>query len=241
MGTPLLLQFNSTPLIRTQSESVCLSGFFEWLLTNPLGVDLCDFECISADGLLHPQIHDFLEKNQFASCVNLRKRAILRPSLDGKSYLQATLPAKRQKEYKRREKRFSELGNLECVSLENRLSADECSQAFLTLEASGWKGSQGTALDCKESERLFFQEIVHEAFSRKRLMMPALLMDGKPVAMECNFLALPGAFGFKKAFDENFFKIFSGCPLSHSQHPLLARHAGTSMDGLLLGKESVHD
>jgi hypothetical protein len=42
------------------------------------------------------------------------------------------------------------------------------------------------------------------AFERGRLLMLGLFLDGRPIALKCNFLTPPGSFAFKIAFDESY-------------------------------------
>jgi len=52
---------------------------------------------------------------------------------------------------------------------------------FLRLEATGWKGRQGTALAANARDRQFFYEVVRGAFERRRLMVLALEAGGRPL------------------------------------------------------------
>jgi hypothetical protein len=77
-------------------------------------------------------------------------------------------------------------------------------EAFLDLEASGWKGKEGTAMKNLPADAAFFREATRGAFERGQLLMLGLFLDGRPIALKCNFLAPPGSFAFKIAFDESF-------------------------------------
>jgi hypothetical protein len=44
-------------------------------------------------------------------------------------------------------------------------------------------------------------------------MMLGLYLDGRPVAMKCNFLAAPGSFSFKIAYDEGLGRFSPGMQL----------------------------
>jgi hypothetical protein len=85
--------------------------------------------------------------------------------------------------------------------------------SFLKLEASGWKGREGSAFASSDSTRRFFQEVAAEAFRRQRLMMLALEIDGKPIAQKFNLLAGRGSFAFKIAYDEAYAPYSPGLQL----------------------------
>src|SRR3546814_18412078 len=59
---------------------------------------------------------------------------------------------------------------------------------FLTLEQSGWKGTEGTAIACDPAEASFFRESVTAAFAAERLAFLRIDFEGKPIAMLVNFL-----------------------------------------------------
>ena len=107
-------------------------------------------------------------------------------------------------------RRLGQLGQLESRTLQADGNLDPWIEAFLQLEASGWKGRQGTALAVHKNERLFFESVVREAFARQRLMMLGLFLDDKPLALKCNFLMGEGAVAFKIAFDEEYARYSPG-------------------------------
>lgn len=83
------------------------------------------------------------------------------------------------------------------------MSADPAAvDTFLALEASGWKGREGTALAADPAHAAFFREACAALGAVGRLQVIALMADGRPVAMKCNGIAGNRVFGFKQAFDE---------------------------------------
>ena len=76
--------------------------------------------------------------------------------------------------------------------------------AFLRLEASGWKGKEGSALACREDDRRFVAAVFPEAFRRGRLHITGLDLAGRPLARHCMIAAGEGAFTFKIAYDEAY-------------------------------------
>src|SRR5690606_12205873 len=97
--------------------------------------------------------------------------------------------------------RLSELGELRFQRRRDDQGIDEWTESFLTLEASGWKGSTGHAMARNEATASLFREALAGAAPRGRLERLALTLDGQPIAMLANFLTPPGAFSFKTAFD----------------------------------------
>jgi hypothetical protein len=72
----------------------------------------------------------------------------------------------------------------------------------MRLEASGWKGNNGTALACREDDQRFVGAVLPEAFRRARLRITGLDLGGKALARHMMIGAGEGAFTFKIAYDE---------------------------------------
>lgn len=53
-------------------------------------------------------------------------------------------------------------------------------------------------------------QVAREAYRRDRLFMTSLRLNGKPLAMNCDFLGGGGCFSFKTAYDEEFAKYTPG-------------------------------
>jgi CelD/BcsL family acetyltransferase involved in cellulose biosynthesis len=75
---------------------------------------------------------------------------------------------------------------------------------FLRLEASGWKGREGTALASDAGHSAFFRSICEDYARMDRLQLLDLSVAGHIVAMKCNFLAGEVVFCFKIAYDEQY-------------------------------------
>src|SRR5205823_5287346 len=81
---------------------------------------------------------------------------------------------------------------------------------FLQLEASGWKGQQGSALACTETSRRFASEVLSAAFHRGRLLGVEVAIEGRVIARCVSLLAREGAVAFKTAYDEAFAEFSPG-------------------------------
>ena len=63
----------------------------------------------------------------------------------------------------------------------------------MQLEASGWKGQNGTAMKSSASTAAFFRDIVREGFRRGRVLGLQLRAGDRPVAQRVSFVEAPGA------------------------------------------------
>lgn len=95
-----------------------------------------------------------------------------------------------------------EFGDMRC--------ADGAVETFLELEASGWKGEEGTAMACDPGSAAFFAQMCEWFDQRERLRMRVMQGDEKTIVMICNVAAGNALFSFKTAFDEDFRKYAPG-------------------------------
>lgn len=142
--------------------------------------------------------------------VHRHDRAMLRSALDAESYWETHVRAKKRKEIRRLQKRLAELGAVEQRRLEKRAELPHWCADFLTLEAAGWKGREGTALACSPADAAFFRAACAAAFDAGRLHFLRIDLDGQPIAMLANFRHGEGAFSFKIAFDEELGRFSPG-------------------------------
>lgn len=142
--------------------------------------------------------------------VHRHDRALLESDLPPEAYYEQTVRKKKRKELKRLSNRLAELGRVETSRLTSREELVPWCDDFLRLEASGWKGQGGTALTCDASTKAFFRESIEAAFDECKLAFLRLDLDGRAIAMLVNFLAPPGSFSFKIAFDEDYARFSPG-------------------------------
>lgn len=193
-----------TPLIRISYARECMNTFLDWL-ASARECALMDFNLVSGDGPFHQLLGDCLTARGASSLeVESYERAVLRHKESADEYLRAARSRDHRKDLGRKRRRLSELGQLEFNALELGGDIDGWIEEFLQLEASGWKANGAGAFACIQANRDYFVSIAKAAFAKERLTMLALRLDGKPVAMKCNFISEPGSFAFKIAFDENY-------------------------------------
>jgi CelD/BcsL family acetyltransferase involved in cellulose biosynthesis len=202
-----------TPLIRASHAKECLRAFAKWLAEES-GNALLEMPCVAADGPFH-QHWNALCKERALVCFTdeQHSRALLKPLGSSEDYLHNALSRKRRKELKRQENRLAELGHLAYECLETAADAPRWIEEFLQLEAKGWKGREGTAFACAEADQAFFLSLALGAYERGQLMLLALRLDGKPLAMKFNMLSGEGGFAFKIAFDEDYARFSPGALL----------------------------
>jgi len=200
-----------TPLLRRGYARGCLEAFLGWL-AGSRHASMMQWGHIANDGPFYGALQGVLADTGRRKFVSRTfSRAVLRPRPDAESYLRESLPGSSRKELRRLERRLSEAGGPVAYStLQPGAAVEPWIAAFLALEAGGWKGRRGSAMDCSKPGRRFFHAIAAGAAQRRRLMMLALTAGGRTVAMKCNFLAHDGAFAFKIAYDEAYARFSPG-------------------------------
>ena len=73
------------------------------------------------------------------------------------------------------------------IVVEDRAGDVAAVEDFLWLEASGWKGKNGTALSSSPAEVAFFRDVCAGLAARGKLELVAMRVDERLIAMTCNF------------------------------------------------------
>jgi CelD/BcsL family acetyltransferase involved in cellulose biosynthesis len=200
-----------TPLVRATHTRACLTAFLCWLGGSEAGALLLELGGVTADGAFHRALVRQLRAQARPSFLDERAaRACFRPRESAEAYLAAACSGIHLKEMRRLRRRLADGGRLTLEALPRGGDVEGWLREFLALEASGWKGRSGTALDCRTADREFLLAVGLAAHHRERLDLLALRLDGRPVAMKLNVRAAPGAFALKIAFDEAFARFSPG-------------------------------
>jgi len=120
-------------------------------------------------------------------------------------YVERQLGGSRRKELRRCFRRLSESvgGGLGVVELVSTRGVGAAVEAFLALEAAGWKGHDGGAMGVRPHERAWFTESARAAAAHGGIEVLALVGDhGDPVAMAVDLTTDRVRFTFKIAYDE---------------------------------------
>jgi CelD/BcsL family acetyltransferase involved in cellulose biosynthesis len=158
----------------------------------------------SADDQVAEVLHEILaDRRAPAQVLRRLTRTKLEPGLDGSSYLERALPAKKRREQGRHRRRLSELGRLEVTS--HRMPDEACAafEEFLTLEASGWKGRAGSALSQRGGGTPEFVRAAVAGLAQEGLVDVMMLrLDGRAVASQVLLWCGDVAHTWKCAYDE---------------------------------------
>ncbi|WP_425232998.1 GNAT family N-acetyltransferase [Sphingorhabdus sp.] len=182
------------------------------------------FKGFALDGTVAKALEEICrEQRRRFALFHREERALLEHGLSPEAYLEATLRGKKRKELRRQQNRLAELGQLDFQRTDGSEEIDGWIDEFLALERRGWKGANGSALDCADSTRNLFRGALHGAANEGKLELLALRLNGRAIAMLVNFMTPPGAFSFKTAFDEDYARFSPGVLLQLHNLALLER------------------
>jgi CelD/BcsL family acetyltransferase involved in cellulose biosynthesis len=137
------------------------------------------------------------------------ERAALERRLDD-DYVRSTLCGKHFRDLRRKGRKLeSELGDIAFV---DRAGDPHAVDDFLTLEAAGWKGEEGTALAPGPGAE-FFRAICGTFAEAGRLQMLTMQAGDRTVAMQSALIASEGLFCFKITYDESLGRFSPGTQL----------------------------
>ena len=196
----------STPLIHEEWPREAWGAILDW--SRGVGAAVIEFPVLLAEGDSYKSMIDVLRDRTLLSFpIDHFTRAFLS---DGARVGVPGISASTRNQLARKRRRLEEMGQLEFRALQGDDDIDAWIEDFLRLEAGGWKGEEGTAILCRQEDAEYFRRICRASFALGRLHMPCLMLDGKAIAMQCNFLTQGGAFSWKVAYDESFSKFSPG-------------------------------
>ncbi|BBB11346.1 GNAT family N-acetyltransferase [Sphingopyxis sp. FD7] len=214
--------FHGAPLVRAGFEALFWSILLGWCDAAPWARTLLHVPRLTEHGPLHRALIDVArQRGGEAVAVHREERALLESDLSPAAYWEAAVRAKKRKELRRQANRLAEQGPVAFRRWRAGDPAGPWIDAFLALEARGWKGRAGSALASQGDTEAWFRAIVPAAAAAGRLDMRALDLDGRPLAMLVNFLCPPGGFSFKTAFDEDHARFSPGVLLQQANLDLL--------------------
>jgi CelD/BcsL family acetyltransferase involved in cellulose biosynthesis len=239
-GAANLYQFCGTPLVSRDHASAVIGMWLEgvsrgiwpavWSLPNVR---------VNSSFVLLVQRHA-RERGLQVRLVSPYTRPLLtRNAGSFERHVETCLAKGRRKDIQRSIRRLRELGELRFERAEHPERVRALVSDFLTIEASGWKGTAGTA---------FLAHPSHAAFARAAFqgsgeapvaaVMDALLLDGRPIALSVNLRSGRTLFTPKGTYDEHLRSLSPGIVLEYMvverlfhEHDWDLMDACTTVDG----------
>lgn len=203
--------FFGAPLLRKGQEAAAWAHLLAQLDDAPWAGHFLHLTRLDPDGPAVAALRDCCARERRPiKIIDRYERALLRSDLDAETYWTTHVRAKKRKEIRRLLNRLADHGAVTHHRLDPARDVAAWTRDFLTLEASGWKGQEGTALDSAPGTRAYFSESLAHAARQNMLDMLRIDVDGRAIAMLVNFRHGRGAYSYKIAFDEDFARYSPG-------------------------------
>jgi hypothetical protein len=200
-----LYTFSCTPLIDRTLAPSAAEGLVRVLAD--AGRNEWHMPRLNVDGLACREFLAALQRSNvpFAFC-DAFERASFDRSLSFEEYMAGRLSARRRKDLLRNRRRLDARGVVKHTAHTQGNGLRQAVQAFLSLEARGWKGQKGTAFASAASTKSFAEQAFHGCQTRVDL----LSINDLPIAASVAVMAGRVAFTVKCAFDESFRSYSAG-------------------------------
>lgn len=209
-GTPILRTWSNpfgplgTPLVDSDDPAGVIEDFFQMLARPHLKLPkVFVLPEVRLDGPFAMLLGQFAEARGLPLAVaNRVERPHLRADAEGEDYLRAALGGHRLRELRRLKRRLGAVGRLDYVVARQPEAVRLAIEAFLALEASGWKGRARTAMAVDRYRAAFVREAAERLAARDLCRVHALVLDGKTIASLVVFIESSVAYTWKTAYDE---------------------------------------
>lgn len=137
-------------------------------------------------------------------------RAMLKLDDCGEPYLQKILSSKKKRDYRRKMRRLSELGDVKWHLLYKNQVCQKHIETFLTLENKGWKGAQRTSLASSKNQKAFFREMIDFFNLHSGTFFTEMMLDNQVIVSTANLISGRAGFGFKIGWHTDYAKMSPG-------------------------------
>jgi CelD/BcsL family acetyltransferase involved in cellulose biosynthesis len=193
----------ATPVIDRDLLEEALAAMLDAIAADARLPHFVALDAMATDGATMQALSHVLRARGGAPCVLTEaRRPMLASALDGRQYLQQALSGSSRKKLRQHRRRLAEKGRLEYRIDSAPEAVGQAVEAFLQLEASGWKGRQGTALLSDAADAAFVRSMVPTLAQQGDAQVHALYLEGKPLSVQIVLRAGTAAFTWKTAYDE---------------------------------------
>lgn len=201
-----------TPLVDHDDPVGFMEDFFGMLAQPQLKFpDVFVLPETRTDGPFAAALHAVAEARNLPLLLNGEaERPYLQSNLDGESYLRGTLHPHHFREFRRLKRRLETLGKLDYKIARRSDEIRTGIEAFLTLEAAGWKGRRRTAMVMDRYQAAFAREATNLLAERDQCRIHTLVLNDRPIAILIIFIASGVAYTWKTTFDETLAQYSPG-------------------------------
>jgi CelD/BcsL family acetyltransferase involved in cellulose biosynthesis len=192
----------ASPVIRADCVDEVLESWFNALADGVLPKILA-LKAMPDEGPIRDALDRIVARRRSDRVVEeRRKRAVLRSSLDAPAYLEGSVSGSRRRKLRQLRSRLARRGEISYQRHTDPEAVATATKAFLALEARGWKGRRGTALNSDGRLATFTREVMTGLAADGLASVTSLTLDGRPVSMGMVLRSGRTACTWKIAYDE---------------------------------------
>ena len=193
----------ATPVIDREAAEETLDAMLDGIADDPLLPKIVTLDMMGADGSAYAALTRVLAWRSAAPAIfGQWQRPKLASWLDGRAYLEAALSGSTRKKLRQHRRKLAEKGALTTVIASEPEAVRRALEEFLAMEASGWKGREGTALLNDKADAAFMRGAVSALAGANCASIHSLYLDGKPVSMQIVVRSGAAGFTWKTTYDE---------------------------------------
>jgi hypothetical protein len=197
--------FQSGVLLRTGIDAQAVDRFIGGLFAASWRA--VRFDDLREDSLVHRHLQEAAQRLGLRWFTDARyERAGVR--LGGDANWHGHISGSRHRRLQRARAKLAELGKVEARVVQGADVSDSNVDAFLRLEAMGWK--RASALLSTDAEARFFREVARACRERGLVFFCELLLDGNVIASTSNFTLNGLGFAFKIGTDPTYARFGPG-------------------------------
>jgi Acetyltransferase (GNAT) domain len=203
----------ATPIVDATQADHVIAALFDHVANTRYKSIL--FPKLVGTGLFSQALKRVLSERQSQlSLVSQTSRAILSCTNNGQSYIQSNWRNKKLKELQRQRRRLSEIAPISSKIIDTLPEISQAIKRFLTLESSGWKGKNGTALTQKTMQYSFATNMMQSFTIDNKIEIHELYCGEKLIASGILLKAINMSYFWKITHDETFAKFSPGVLLT---------------------------
>jgi hypothetical protein len=201
----------ATPVIDRDCLDETLDAMLDGIASDRQLPKIITLDAMGAGEPTYEALLRVLEARGASPCVFDRvQRPKLASGLDGKAYLENALSSSTRKKLRQHRRKLSEKGALTSAVATEPEAVRQALEEFLAMEASGWKGREGTALVSNEGDAAFMRGAMAALAGHGNAAVHSIRLDGKPISMQLVARAGGAAFTWKTTYDEAFYDFSPG-------------------------------
>ena len=220
--------FDTTPLLHKQFATEAWQLICEQLKTD--GFSLLSLDTVSGEQEVDRVFTSAEKKNRIVRFQRDHyERAAFAPADTTDEYVKEHVSKSVRKNTGRLLRRLEDQGTVTWETSDEASDYEQLANDFLRIEASGWKGEEGTALASNPSTKAFYKSLIRESAKAGKARFLSLKLDGQPIAMLSDIQSGQFVYSYKTAYDDAFSSFSPGQQVEVKNLEFLHR------DGIELG------